>query len=505
MKAPQELDDMYKQAEDYEVLPLIREIPTDTLTPVSALLRLKQTSAGPTFLLESCGPDLNQSRYSFLGINPQEVLTVQDGQLRQNREGQETVLAEVEPLKALKDYLQALKSPVIEDLPAFSGGYVGYLGYDCIRYLEAIPLHDSAGELPEACLMCFQNLLIFDHLKHRIVMVANIFPALGDLEAQYHQALEQLQALKEALYQVSPDESPLDMELGALEIPQGEMGETVFCQAVERIKEAIRQGETFQTVISERFVQELKVPPFLIYRILRSLSPSPYLFYLEMGAQVLLGASPEMLLKAEGRKIATCPIAGTRPRGKNQAADLAYEAEMLGCEKERAEHLMLVDLGRNDLGRVAVPGSVVVTQYMQVERFSHVMHLVSKVEAELKEGLTGLDALLACFPAGTLSGAPKVRAMELIAELEPFRRSWYGGCIFYHGFNGHLDSAITIRSLALNGSRAVIQAGAGIVAGSVPEHEYKEVRNKASAMFQTLAIAKKMTQTAELKLSVLKG
>jgi len=490
MKAPQELEEMHEQAEHFEVLPLIREIPTDTLTPVSALLRLKQMHAGPAFLLESCGPDLNQSRYSFVGVHPQEILTVQDGQLLQNRDGQQSILATEAPLDALKDYLQALKSPPNEDLPAFSGGYVGYMGYDCIRYLEDISLHDSDGELPEACLMCFQNLLIFDHLKHRILLLANIFPALGNLEQQYKQALEQLHQLKQALYQISPDERPLQLEASTFDIPQGEMGEAVFCQAVARIKEAIRQGETFQTVISERFVQELNVPPFLIYRILRSLSPSPYLFYLEMGEQVLLGGSPEMLIKAEGQRIATCPIAGTRPRGRNKAADLAYETEMLACEKERAEHLMLVDLGRNDLGRVAEPGSVEVTQYMEVERFSHVMHLVSKVEAELKEGLSGLDALFACFPAGTLSGAPKVRAMELIAELEPFRRSWYGGCIFYHGFNGHLDSAITIRSLALNGNRAVIQAGAGVVADSIPEHEYKEVRNKARAMFQTLAIAK---------------
>lgn len=483
---------------------VIRILPTDTLTPVSALMHLRENQAGPSFLLESCGPDLHQARYSFLGTQPQEILSIEEGKLYRQRGTERECLAETQPLQALNALLprqEVLPAANLDEQPPLTGGYIGYLGYDCVRYLEALEIVPNAEEnaLPEACLMRFESLLIFDHLKHRILLVTHIFPDAGELSPQEEAAQTRLDALQAALHSpLSPRPLSFQDDLSP-ELPGGEMGKERFFKAIERIQEAIHAGESFQTVISERFVQELQVPAFDVYRVLRSLSPSPYLFYLDFAAdgtpaRALLGASPEMLLRADNGQLSTHPIAGTRPRGKTPEADQAYAEEMLHCEKERAEHLMLVDLGRNDIGRVALPGSVQVSRYMEVQRFSHVMHLVSEVQGQLAPQYSAFEALLACFPAGTLSGAPKVRAMELIAELEPFARGWYGGCIFYHGFNGNLDSAITIRSLAVEGTRATIQAGAGIVADSQPEHEYKEVRNKARAMLNTLAQAEKQAK-----------
>ena len=467
------------------VLRRVHEIPMDTLTPVSALMRLNPEEA--CFLFESGGADLNQARYSFLGLNPEESLILKAGRLTRHCQGETEVLAG-EPLLALKEILEREQVASAPDLAPFCGGYVGYLGYDIVRYLEAIPL--PPGQMPEACLMRFQNLLIFDHLKRRIQILVSLFPERGDLAAQEAQAEAFIAETLARLRQPVAAESLLELpEMDTAVIPRGLAGPERFCEGVKRLKSHILQGDIFQAVLSERFEVPLEADPFLIYRVLRSLNPSPYLFYLNTGQQILLGGSPEMLVKSDGHEISNCPIAGTRPRGKNRAEDLALATELLADEKERAEHLMLVDLGRNDIGRVAQPGSVKVTRYMEVENFSHVMHLVSQVDGELAAGKTPFDALLACFPAGTLSGAPKVRAMQLLAELEPQARDWYGGSVFYHGFDGQLDACITIRSLCIQDQKVTLQAGAGIVADSDPQKEYQEVCNKAQALFQAIALA----------------
>lgn len=473
----------------------IHEIPMDTLTPVSALLRLNP--AETCFLFESGGADFNQARYSFLGLNPEESLILNQGSLVRQRQGQSEILAG-EPLLRLKTILEQEQVAVDPDLPPFCGGYVGYLGYDIVRYLEAIPL--PVGQMPEACLMRFQNILIFDHLKRRIQIMVNNFPDRGDQQAQEIQAKDFISQTLLKLRQPVAAEALLEFpKIETATIPRGLAGPEQFCDGVKRLKEHILAGDIFQAVLSERFEIPLEADPFLIYRVLRSLNPSPYLFYLNTGQEVLLGGSPEMLVKSDGQGLSNCPIAGTRPRGKNRVEDLALADELLADEKERAEHLMLVDLGRNDIGRVARPGSVKVSRYMEVEHFSHVMHLVSQVDGELAADKTPFDALLACFPAGTLSGAPKVRAMQLLAELEPQARDWYGGSVFYHGFDGQLDACITIRSLCIQDQKVTLQAGAGIVADSDPDKEYQEVCNKAQALFQAIALANAVALTNKLQ------
>lgn len=466
---------------------LLRQMPADTLTPLSALLRLRSGQPGPAFLFESAGSDLEQARYSFLGFAPSEILTLKDGVLHQTI-GEKTVILDGPPLATLKARLESDKQAPDPELPPFVGGYVGYLGYDIVGQLERIALPAGDSPLPEACAMRFDQLLIFDHLKSRILLVAQL-PVNADAAA-LAAAEAGLSSLQQKLRRPVAEEALLVLpEAGEIRPLQGLMGKELYCQKVETLKQAIYEGEIFQAVLAEQFRVPYAGDPFTLYRVLRSLSPAPYLFYLDTGEAVLLGASPELLLKSDGQRISTCPIAGTRRRGRTRAEDEALAQEMLHDEKERAEHLMLVDLGRNDLGRVARPGSVQVSRYMEIEKFSHVMHLVSLVEAELAAGKSALDALLACFPAGTLSGAPKIRAMQLLSELEPVRRGWYGGAVFYSGFDGQLDACITIRSLALSGGEAILQAGAGIVADSIPELEYKEVCNKARVMFQTLQLA----------------
>lgn len=489
----------------------LRSLPLDLFSPVSLLLafsqRLAQHSEQNLFLFESCGPDLHQARYSFLGLNPSEILSIQNGQLLHSQRDAQGLLqqellspaAGQSALQALRAHLQQALSPVLQredsqnpqdhaDLPPFCGGYVGYLGYDCVQYLEAIQLPASADTAPEACLLRCEELIVFDHLKNRLLLVVSgrdsttLAQRLDALQAQVYLALQTLQAAPLPSLQT-------DREGPA---PTGVLGEAAFVAAVAEVQAAIAAGECFQTVLSERFVQPLQARPVDVYRVLRSLSPSPYLFYLQVAGRSLMGASPEMLLRVDNpsgdgpQRLSTCPIAGTRPRGKDPASDAALAAELLACAKEQAEHLMLVDLGRNDLGKVARPGSVKVSRFQELVRYSHVMHLVSLVEAELDPAFSPFEALLACFPAGTLSGAPKVSAMQLIARLEPLRRGWYGGCVFYLGFDGQLDSAITIRSLEIAAGRVSLQAGAGIVADSVPSHEYKEIKNKTRALFQVL-------------------
>jgi anthranilate synthase component 1 len=467
------------------LIPHLRTLPTDTITPVSAFLRLRAHFPGPAYLLENSTP--GQRGYSLLGVEPFATARIQGGVLRWQEGDQEQIIPG-EPLTELGRLLQQYQSIPLPDMPPFLGGAVGFLGFDCIQYLEPIVL-PPGGERDEACLMFFKAGVIFDHARHRLILFANVDSASGlPGEAQAQATLERLEAALEEPVTTErssrlPNQSPESPEL------EGLMGEEAYCQAVRKIKAHIRQGDIFQCVLADRFTQPLRTEPFNIYRVLRSLNPSPYLFFLDTGREILLGASPEMLVQCENGTISTCPIAGTRPRGQTPAEDLKMEKQMLSSVKERAEHLMLVDLGRNDIGRSARPGTVKVPEFMQVHRFSHVMHLVSLVQGELAAGKTAWDALLACFPAGTLSGAPKVRALQILSELEPARRGPYGGAILYASFSGALDSCITIRSLHIYDGHIHVQAGAGIVADSRPAAEYQEVRAKSRAILRAVQLA----------------
>lgn len=485
------LEDIQKQAQKSKIVPYVLSIPTDTLTPISAFLRLTQTNNNQSFLLESITSGETSARYSFLGIDPFETLRVKNGTVS-IKHGLHTHEEVGNPFDVISQRFDQYRASVSPNLPPMQGGAVGYIGYDSIKYLEDIPMPQAQAEHNEASLMFFQNIIAFDHLKHRVLIIVNIFTDdVDSLEEGYEQAKQTANELKKQMVVPTAADAPFlfPLELDDVTPLPGVMGKEKYCEAVKKIKHYIREGDIFQCVLSERFQAEINVHPFTIYRVLRTLNPSPYLFYLNTGDEVLLGASPEMLLQASGKTIQTCPIAGTRPRGKDMKEDKKYEKSLLASSKEKAEHLMLVDLGRNDIGRVAEAGSVKVTEFMQVHRFSHVMHLVSLVEGQLAKGKTSWDAFKSCFPAGTLSGAPKIRAMEIISELEPIRRETYGGAVIYHSFSGQFDSCITIRSLLVRDKKGFVQAGAGVVADSNPEREYEEAINKSKALLKAIEIA----------------
>jgi anthranilate synthase component 1 len=370
------------------------------------------------------------------------------------------------------------------------------VSYDAVRYLEKIPLPDSEEPFADFRFMFFKNILAFDHLKNRLYIITHIPVTESDaIEASYEKARLQIHSIRTRLrespgYAEVLDFSMDDVMQASPEEAKSLLGKEHYVEAARQIKQHIRQGDIFQCVLSDRFELPVDVDPFLIYRVLRMINPSPYLFYLSLGDETLLGSSPEMLMRSIHQTIQTCPIAGTRPRGVDAKTDEKLEQDLRSSVKEKAEHLMLVDLGRNDIGRVSRPGSVVVKEFMKVERYSHVMHLVSLVEGKLKPKYSAWEAFGACFPAGTLSGAPKIRAMEIIAKLESNRRGPYGGAVVFHDFSGNLNSCITIRSLFVKNGIGYIQAGAGIVADSNPEKEYQEVLNKAKAMRTAVAMAK---------------
>jgi anthranilate synthase component 1 len=398
-----------------------------------------------------------------------------------------------QPMLAVLRRLSGKHIPVrIPDLPPFTGGAVGYLAYDAIRWFEKIPDKnpDTLG-LDDAVMMFYSRLLAFDHVRHQVHIVANVFTEgrTSGLEKEYQQAIsdiENMEARLEDPIEALPRTDPVsETKL------RSNMSKQTYEEAVERAKEYIAAGDIFQVVLSQRFSVGLSAHPFQIYRALRVVNPSPYMFYLSMGECAIIGASPEMLVRATGRRLEYRPIAGTRARGETETEDLLLGEELRADEKEVAEHVMLVDLGRNDLGRVADYGSVEVTELMIIERYSHVMHLVSGIKARLKKGMDRFDALAACFPAGTVTGAPKVRAMEIIDELEPTRRGVYAGAVLYLDYSGNLDSCIAIRTIVAKEGRAYIQVGAGLVADSVPETEYFETVNKARAMLQAIEMSEK--------------
>ena len=474
-------------------VPVCREVMADLLTPVSAFLKVAE-NADHAFLLESVEGGERVARYSFLGKDPFLVLRSHQGRTVVERAGHPEPRSE-SFLTTLRELMAQYRSPWVAGLPRLTGGAVGFLGYDAAAWFEptlerAWAAHPKSSDGDDdAGFMLFDTVLAFDHVKHRILIIANAQVEEGcNLAVRYELALAKIRFLEGELQRrLSETTSQPAPDLTV----RSNTTQADFEQAVRRAKEYITAGDIFQVVLSQRFETESAADPFTVYRALRYVNPSPYMYFIRMGKVSIVGSSPEMLVRVEGRRAETHPIAGTRPRGVTEDADLELAEELKRNEKERAEHVMLVDLGRNDLGRVCEFGSVRVPQYMGLERYSHVMHLVSRVEGQLTEDRDRLDALAACFPAGTVSGAPKIRAMEIIAELEPTRRGIYAGAIGYLDFAGHLDCCITIRTIVMKNGWAYVQAGAGIVSDSEPTAEYNETRDKASALIRALEMAQR--------------
>jgi anthranilate synthase component I len=458
-----------KYAEHYRLIPLQRELLADLLTPVRAYsLLCPPGSRG--FLLESVEGGERLARFSFIGYRPEPF---------------EMGLGD--PLDALREVAEAEVAPV-PGLPRFHGGVVGYLGYEVARHFEKLPAAKGpAPAMGESGFLRAEDLAVFDHVTHRLKLLTIHRP---DRE-EYAAAVARLDEMERRLGADSPPTVAKPHANGATW--SSNLTEGAYCAMVDAAREEIHAGEAFQVVLSQRFRKPLGARPLDIYRCLRALNPSPYMYYLDLGdGSHIVGTSPEVLVQVEDRRIRVRPLAGTRRRGADPAEDAALEKELLADPKERAEHVMLVDLGRNDVGRVARPGTVSVDRLMEVERYSHVMHISSTVTGELGGGSSGLDALRAAFPAGTVSGAPKIRAMEIISELEPDRRGPYSGAFGYVGFGGNLDMAITLRTVVIAGGEAFVQAGAGIVADSVPEREYQETLHKAGVMFEAIRMAEAM-------------
>jgi anthranilate synthase component 1 len=471
-------------------VPVCKEIMADLLTPVSAFLKIAEHS-DYAFLLESVEGGEQVARYSFLGKDPFLLLRAQDDKVLVERSGV-TTESEQALIPTLRDLMAGFQSPHVPGLPRFTGGAVGYLGYDAVSWFEPVPLQPPGpSDVPadQAGFMLFDTVLAFDHVQHRILLIANArITQDDDLRALYQFACAKIEFLERELERSLSQNRVVGSAPSEM---RSNVTQAQFEQHVRAAKEHIASGDIYQVVLSQRFESELGTDPFTVYRALRHVNPSPYMFFLRMGDLSIVGASPEMLVRVEGSRVETHPIAGTRPRRQDPEEDMRMAEELKASEKERAEHVMLVDLGRNDIGRVSAYGSVRVPQYMALERYSHVMHLVSIVEGRLAEDQDRLDALVACFPAGTVSGAPKVRAMEIIAGLEHDRRGIYAGAIGYLDFAGNLDFCIAIRTIVIAGRRALIQAGAGIVADSDPAAEYEETIDKARALIRAIELAQR--------------
>jgi anthranilate synthase component 1 len=475
-----------------------REWLADADTPVSLFAKLGR---GPySFLLESVVGGEKWAQYSFAGVRPRAVIRARGKDVEVLRpEGEGFVVAErlraENPLDYVASALAALKPAVPPGLPRFFGGAVGFLAYDMVRHFERLPARapDELG-LPDMCFALTDTVVVFDNLRGTLKVVASVDVAGKDPARAYDEACAKVDEICARLTTPAQALPPLDLDMGAAVpvAPTSRTSKPDYLAGVGKIKEYILAGDAFQVVYSQRFdVARGGVDPFDVYRVLRVTNPSPYMFHLEFPEAVVTGASPEVLVRLDGRKVEVRPIAGTRRRGATPAEDLALEKEMLADPKERAEHVMLIDLGRNDVGRVAAPGTVRLDDMMVVERYSHVMHMVSNVSGELLTGLAAKDVVKATFPAGTLSGAPKIRAMEIIEELEPSRRGIYGGAVGYLSYTGNMDFSIAIRTLVTTGETIRVQAGAGIVADSVPEAEYEECLNKARAVVRAIELVRK--------------
>lgn len=473
------LEQVKEVAGQGNLVPLYREINADLETPVSAYLKVAQPPY--SFLLESVEGGERMARYSFIGTEPLRVIKTGPGQPD----------GEVDPLTLVEAALERYRPVPVEGLPPFHGGAVGYLSYDVVRYFERVPTpaNDPLG-LPEAMFLFVDTLLVFDHLRHKIKVVTHVHLDGDDVEEAYAAAVERIDLLVDRLHQPLVLEPRAGRDAGAAApTVSSNTTQPQYESTVDRIKEYIYAGDIIQAVPSQRLARPTTASAFDIYRALRGLNPSPYMYFLSLDGFHIVGASPELLVRVEDGLVYNFPLAGTRPRGATPAADQALAAELQSDEKERAEHIMLVDLGRNDVGRVSKPGTVEVTDLMRVVRYSHVMHLESEVHGQLREDRTIYDALRSCLPAGTLSGAPKIRAMEIIAEVETERRGPYGGAVGYFGFSGNMDTAITIRTMVLKDGVAYVQAGGGVVADSVPELEFQETLHKAQAVLRAIAEA----------------
>ena len=480
----EEFVDLAKRA---TFVPVVKEMVADLLTPVSAFLKVAEHS-DYAFLLESVEGGEHMGRYSFLGKDPFLILRGREGQTVTERAGV-TSDSEKPFVETLREIMNSYQSPFVPGLPRFTGGAVGYLGYDTAAWFEPSTKrpNDTPIDRDDAGFMLFDTVLAFDHVQHRILLIANArISGDEDLRSLYQFACAKIEFLERELERALSIKRP---DGGSAVNLVSNMAQDTYEGIVKKAKEYIAAGDIYQVVLSQRFEAEIGVDAFTVYRALRHVNPSPYMFFIRMGDRSIVGSSPEMLVRVEGRHAITHPIAGTRPRGKSEEEDIRLGEELKRNEKEKAEHVMLVDLGRNDIGRVCDYGTVRVPTFMTLERYSHVMHLVSVVEGQLAEGRDRLDALVSCFPAGTVSGAPKVRAMQIINELEPTRRGLYAGAVGYLDFAGNLDFCIAIRTILLENGKAYIQAGAGIVADSNPTAEYEETRDKARAMIRALELA----------------
>jgi len=474
-------------AQNYNRIPVVREVLADLDTPLSSYLKLAQ---GPySYLLESVQGGEKWGRYSILGLPARTIMKARGSQIEIERDGEvvESFSCE-DPLDFVETFKARYRAPELEGLPSFNGGLVGYFGYDCVRYVEprlqASTPEDLIGT-PDILLMVSDEVLVFDNLGGKLVLVVHANP---DIEDAYNLAVARLDELESRLHTVIPETTP--MSLASSEAREADFtssfGQQKFEQAVDDVKNYILAGDAMQVVLSQRLSIPFSAEPLNLYRALRSLNPSPYMYFLDLGDHHVVGCSPEILARLEDGEVTVRPIAGTRRRGHTEAEDLALEKELVNDPKEIAEHLMLIDLGRNDAGRVSKIGSVKLTDKMVVERYSHVMHITSNVTGQVKDGLGAMDVLRAALPAGTLSGAPKIRAMEIIDELESVKRGVYGGAIGYIAWNGNMDTAIAIRTAVIKDGTLTVQAGAGVVADSVPALEWKETMNKARAIFRAV-------------------
>ena len=472
------------------LVPVFRQLLEDTLTPVSAFRKLGADSEH-AFLLESVVGLESSARYSFLGVRPQAIATAQGHRFRLERGGETHEEESPDPLENLARLLQNRQTVELAGLPPFTGGLVGYAGYDVVRYFESLPHapEDTLG-LPDLYFMLFDTLVIFDHVFKTVTVVTHASLEGARADRAYREACQRVDTIVE---QLRRPESELADDLHTAELPpttfDSSFSREGFEAAVRRCKEYIYAGDILQVVLSQRLHTQARTHPFDLYRALRTINPSPYMFYLKLRGVTLVGASPEVMVKVEDGRMTVRPIAGTYRRGRTRAEDEELARRLLADPKERAEHIMLVDLGRNDVGRVARFNTVSLDELMIVEKYSHVMHITSSVSGELEEGRNAFDALRACLPAGTLSGAPKVRAMQILDELEPTKRGPYGGAVGYVDFRGNMNTCIAIRTIILVGEDAYVQAGAGIVADSAPEREYQETLNKAQALLRAIAVA----------------
>ncbi len=485
-------DEFSELAKKGNLIPVYKEILADLETPVSAFLKVSGRKY--SYLLESVEGGEKWARYTFLGTNPAIVFQAR-GNVVEAKEAGKTRRIPIgsDPLQVLKNIMSGYRPVTVKGLPRFSGGAVGYLSYDIVNYFEGIHLRTKKGlDFPDLFFMITDTLLIFDNISHRIKIVSNAHISKGDVKGAYKKAKNKIDRVIKRLKEA---ELRPDVVSGKGAVLKDKISSNInreqFLDMVIKAKEYVRAGDIIQVVLSQRFEKKVKSHPFDIYRALRAINPSPYMFYLNLGDFHMVGSSPEVLVRCEDGIIEVRPIAGTRRRGEGEGEDRALQEELLQDLKERAEHIMLVDLGRNDVGRVADIGTVSVTELMVVEKYSHVMHLVSNVRGRLQQSKDVYDVMRSCFPAGTVSGAPKIRAMQIIEELEPTRRGPYAGAVGYFSFSGNMDTCINIRSIILKENNAYIQAGAGIVSDSEPEKEYIETVNKAKAMMMAIEMAER--------------